>query len=514
MEGQALQARRNPWLAVLAAGVIALALWKLQAERAGIGISTLDVQGIPVTIYRPASGAPAPLVLIAHGFAGSQQLMQSFALSFARNGYMAVTFDFPGHGRNATPLTGSITDANGATRTLLDSMRRVAAAVRPLGDGRFAVLGHSMASDIVIRYAQQTPDVAATIAVSMFSPVVTAVSPRNLLIIVGDWEPMLKREALRAVGLAVQPRSAAPGVTYGDFAAGTARRATFSAHVEHATVLFSQDSTREAIGWLDQVFGIRRSTPPRLDASGPWILLLVAGIVALARPLSSLLPRVTPTPVGAGLPWRRLALPLLLPMIATPLLLRVLPTHFLPVLVGDYLAAHFALYGLLTAACLRTVRGPGWLAGIRPASLASFALATLLVIAYGFIGLVWPINRFVTSFVPGPERLLLVLALLVGTLCFFLSVEWLTRGVAAARGGYATAKFAFLCSLGLAVALNFERLFFLIIIVPVIMLFFLIYGLFSRWVYLRTGSPLVAGIANAVAFAWAIGVTFPLLAGK
>ena len=62
-------------------------------------------------------------------------------------------------------------------------------------------------------------------------------------------------------------------------------------------------------------------------------------------------------------------------------------------------------------------------------------------------------------------------------------------------------------------ALDFERLFFLLIIVPVIVLFFLVYGLVSGWTYRRTGHPLVAGFANAVAFAWAIGVTFPLLAG-
>jgi hypothetical protein len=47
----------------------------------------------------------------------------------------------------------------------------------------------------------------------------------------------------------------------------------------------------------------------------------------------------------------------------------------------------------------------------------------------------------------------------------------------------------------------------------VIVLFFVVHGLFSRWSYRRTGHPLVAGLANAVAFAWALGVTFPLLAG-
>jgi hypothetical protein len=68
-------------------------------------------------------------------------------------------------------------------------------------------------------------------------------------------------------------------------------------------------------------------------------------------------------------------------------------------------------------------------------------------------------------------------------------------------------------SLAIAVALDPHRLFFLAMIVPVIVPFFLVYGLLSRWIYNSTGHPLIAGVASALAFAWAIGVTFPLIAG-
>jgi pimeloyl-ACP methyl ester carboxylesterase len=531
----------NRLWAGIAIAAIAAALWNLHGASAGILISSTALDGTPVTIYHPASPGITPVVVIAHGFAGSQQLMRSFALTFARNGYVAVTFDFPGHGRSPKPLTGSITDANGATRTLVAELSRVAAFARGLGDGRLAVLGHSMASDIVVRFSQETPDIAATIAVSMFSPAVTATSPRNLLVIDGDWEGTLKREALRAVGLATSPALPEAGVTYGDMSLGTARRAAISRHVEHVSVLYSQDSMREAVAWLDQSFGNKRRTEPLLDHSGPWIMLLIAGVVWLARPLSSLLPRVAVPPVGAGLEWRRLWMPLLVPMAATPLLLRVLPTHFLPVLVADYLAAHFAVYGLLTAICLQwpwprpavsassatstttatatettmtdTAEAAHFTTSRQQTSKRGLALAALAVIVYGFVALVWPINDFFTSFVLARSRVILLLAMLVGTLLYFLSDEWLTRGAHAARGAYIVSKVCFLLSLALAIALDPERLFFLIIIVPVVVLFFLAYGLFSGWIYRRTGHPFVAGIANAVAFAWAIAVTFPLLAG-
>ncbi len=499
-------------ISIAALLAIVTALWNLRAASVGTTMESVAIGNIPARVYRPSSGALGPVVIIAHGFAGSQQLMQSFALTFARNGYIAVTFDFPGHGRNSRPLTGSINEANGATQTLLASLRAVGRYARGLGDGRLAVLGHSMASDVVVRYAESEPDVLATVAVSMFSPAVTPDEPRDLLVVVGAWEPTLKREALRAIGLAIAPREAQPEVTYGSITAGTGRRVAFSPHVEHLSVLFSQTSMRESLDWLDHAFGVMRTAPPQFDSRGPWIMLLLAAVVAIARPLSGRLPRVAAPPRGAGLGWRRLALPILLPMVATPLLLRVLPTHFLPVLVGDYLAVHFAVYGLLTAACLVLTR-PRTRPNAGMNSRPALVQASLAVIAFGFVAIVWPLNEFFTSFLPGPQRAILILVMVAGTLAFFLSDEWLTRGVGAARSAYVVSKLAFVLSLAGAVALDFQRLFFLVIIIPVITVFFLVYGLFSRWIYRRTGHPFVAAIGNAVAFAWAIGVTFPLLAG-
>lgn len=508
----------NLALALIALASIALALLQLNLANSGFSRSPVSVDGIPAMVYRPDAPPKGPVIVIAHGFAGSQQLMQPFAATFARNGYVAVTFDFAGHGRNPAPMTGSITQATGATQTLVKETARMADFSQTLGDGRLVLLGHSMASDIIVRFAQTDARVKATVAVSMYSTVVTAESPRNLLVIAGDWEGMLKQEALRVVGLVSAPAHAAAGITYGEMATGRARRAAFSPATEHVSVLYSQASMGEALGWADATFGISRTDAPRLDGRGPWIMLLLAGVVLLARPLSALLPVVSPTPLGAGLPWRRLWLPVLLPMIVTPLVLRVLPTHFLPVLVGDYLAAHFAMYGALTALCLFAIRRKETPRAASPVSGRALVLASALAVAFGFIGIIWPINAHVTSFIPGAMRLVLMAAMLVGTLLFFLSDEWLTRGrnlqgQAVARGAYFVTKLAFLVSLSLAVALDFRRLFFLIIIIPVIVIFFAVYGMFSSWIYRQTNHPSVAGIANAVAFAWAISVTFPMLAG-
>ena len=500
-------------LAVFALVAIAVGTWHLESATDGLTVSRVMAGTTPVTVFRLQGATPAPVVVIAHGFAGSQQLMQPFAITLARNGYLAVTFDFLGHGENATPLGGSLTEEAGTTKALVDQLATVAAFAKTLpgSDGRLAVLGHSMGSDIVVRHAQAHSDVAATIAVSMFAPDVQPASPRDLLVIVGALEPgFLKDVARRATAMAASG-PVAPRTTYGSFADGTARRYALSSDVEHIGVLYSRESLSEALGWLDAVF--RHQGSGYLEVRGGWLGLLFLGLVLLARPLSRLLPPVSSRPLGAGLGWSRLLPVAIAPMILTPLILWKAPTGFLPILLGDYLAAHFLVYGLVTALGLRLTARRNPVA--RPpaaTSLPRLAFGVAVVAFYSVIVIGVPIDRYVASFMPIPARAPLILALMIGTLPYFLADEWLVRGAGAPRGAYALTKLCFIVSLAIAVALNFMKLFFLVIIAFVILLFFVIYGLFSGWAYRATRSPLVGALANALAFAWAVAVTFPLLA--
>jgi hypothetical protein len=505
-------------VAALSIGLCLAALWKLDRANAGVDVAQTYLGPTPVTVFRDAdapAGASPPVVVIAHGFAGSQQLMQPFAVTLARNGYLAVTFDFYGHGRNLEPLSGDVTQVEGATQVLLRQTGTVADYALSLpgaGEG-LAVLGHSMASDVVVRYAQQDDRVNATVAVSMFSPAVTATSPDNLLIVVGGLEAFLKQEALRVLALVTSHPEA--GVTFGRFEDGSARRVVFADGVEHVGVLYSAESMRETVAWLDQVFG--RAGSGHVDARGPAVVLLVVGVVLLAWPLSKALPVVSRPARGASLPWRRLLPAAAIPAVATPLLLWWFPADFLGVLVGGYLAVHFLVYGLVTAACIwwltradgRETRGQNAGRTNRTNLVVAAVLATLYVA--GLIALI--LDRHVTSFAITPPRLPLVVLMFAGTLVYFLADEWLTRGARTARGGHLFTRLCFLVSLGIAVALSFEDLFFLLIIAAVIVIYFLVYGLFSRWIYRSTGHPVVGAIANAAAFAWALAAVFPMLSG-
>jgi hypothetical protein len=87
-----------------------------------------------------------------------------------------------------------------------------------------------------------------------------------------------------------------------------------------------------------------------------------------------------------------------------------------------------------------------------------------------------------------------------------------TEGGRAALWRVLAARGAFITSLGAAVALDFKRLFFLLIVIPVIVFFFTIFGLMGGWVGRRTGSPCAPGIGLGLLLAWALGVSFPTFA--
>ena len=491
-------------MAILAAVAIVLSVWMLEAGRSGLSITPFSVpDGPPATLYLAPGDDPAPVVVVAHGFAGSRQLMEPFSLALAHAGYIVVSFDFMGHGRNPRPMTGDVTTINGTTRLMQEELRQVARAAltHPRADGRLAYLGHSMASDIIIRAALDDPPVQAVVAVSAFSQAVTVDGPANLLLITGELEAMLRAEALRVLHL-TDPQ-ALEGQTVGSMAQGTARQAIIAPNVEHVGVLYAPTALNAATAWLDAAFARNAAQPAQ--ARGGWILLLLAGLTALAWPLARALP-AAPSMPQPPLSLRPFLFAALLPALVVPLILAPFDIRVLPVLVADYLALHFAAYGAITLALLARA---GRLRGQFP--LRIWPMAALVALA-ALLGFGLALDRYVANFLPHPGRLAVIAGLTLGAIPYFLSDALLTEAGRAALWRVLLVRTAFLMSLIVAVTLNFDRLMFLLIILPVILLFFLLFGTMAGWVGRRTGYAAVGGLGFGLMLAWSLGVTFPMFA--
>ena len=132
--------------------VLILMSWGgIAAARRGLSIRSLEQDGVPMVLVAPPAGEKHPGVLIAHGFAGSKQLMLGYAYTLAHSGYATLLWDFRGHGANPFNLNYDSLqpELNTAYAALVDQP-----GVDP---ERLAIVGHSMGSQAVLEASLNHP---------------------------------------------------------------------------------------------------------------------------------------------------------------------------------------------------------------------------------------------------------------------------------------------------------------------------------------------------------------------
>ena len=488
---------RSLLLVVIAIVLTATAVYQLERARKGIDTRDFNVGDTPATRYA-LPDSQGPIIIVAHGFAGSRQLMQAYSLNLAKAGYVVIAFDFEGHGRNPVPMSGDVTSIDGTTRLLVDETRRVIAAARqmPGSEQGLAVLGHSMATDVLLRAAiaetQAGRPVDTMVGISMFSQAIDSNVPASLLIINGQWETRLRAPALAQLQLIDPQAQEGDTAVRGD----VVRRVVAAPYVEHVSVLYSATALREAVTWMNRVFD--RPSDVVIVRTGIWILLLLFGIVLLFKPLVQWLPESHELHVA--LPTRHFLLAVWLPAVITPLLALLPAVEYLPVLVADYLMMHLAVFGVVQLLIIRP--------RLRMTNGAVVAGALVLAI-WGIVVFGLALDRYAASFLPNEVRLVIIAVLCPGTVVFMIADAVVTG---AGRGTFRrrfTARIALILSLMGAAAIDPDRLVFLLLILPVLLLFYLVHGLMGRWIAQRCGA-LAAGIGLGLCLAWALGVSFPL----
>ena len=349
-------------------------------------------------------------------------------------------------------MSGDVTAIDGTTRLLMGQVNAVlddlSRTERPI-----ALLGHSMATDILVRTAAERQDVGPMVLVSAFSQAIGAEGPPDMLLVTGAWEPGLRAFA----------------------------------------GLQSRVGRAEALAWRDQVYG--RSAQVQILPTGWALLTLFLGLVLIFRPLSRLLPAQELPPLH--LSRRHTLARVLVPAVVAPCLTVLLRPSFLPVLVADHLMLHLLIFGGLQLALLRYLRQP--LGGF---SAPAFVLLLLWCVAFGFA-----LDRYAANFWPTAERVWIIAVIVIGAVPYMLADAAVSARASVLQR--IAVRAGFLGSLLLAVALDFERLFFLIMIAPVMVLFYLIFGTVGRSVA-RVSGPLAPGVALGLVLAWALGVSFPL----
>lgn len=526
---------------LIACALAALSIINIVVAGWGITRRTENIRGVPMEIFLPsAADSQLPTVLVVHGFSGNKQLMYGFGYTLAKNGYAAALIDFAGHGASLDRMPDGFADAQYNKLAANIDVALAYLRQQPFVDkDHLAILGHSMGASAVVRYGSTHPDVPVTIALSLgnFGEQLPndSTKPRNMLIMVGavEFAGFIQGSA---AGLQVAYPNGSAGNTYGDFDNGTARRLFSAPGVEHISILFSHAAYREMMQWLDQAFGVARTTPIATDSRIGWVLLMYLAAIIGFWPVARILFTTRNAPMGehpegmemkknnavlAANPvvnisgWHVSLISFIAAALAVLLLrFRLIPYSLVPLTVGNYVGAFFLLYGAIVGTY--TWLKVGGSALVRTMSLAQvlrLVLPTLALSVYALVMFALTGHLTWNNFALVGDRAWIALALFGCCLVFFLADEVAVMRVSRWNrlGLYALTKLFVLIALTVAVfALGAPG--FLLLLLPVMVVLFIWQGLYSHWLFGFTQSPWPGAVLNAVVFAWMIASTFALVA--
>lgn len=486
-------------LALCALALIITAWWQVLSLEDGILERQVIRDGVPVTLVLPAKrSGPVPGVVVAHGFAGSGRLMQTWALALADAGMAVALPDLSGHGANRKPLDWW-NDPDQFRRDVQSALTEL--AQQPEVDtGRLALLGHSLGAGAVIAAAREAqPPVQAVVAVSPGPAEVNATHPPNLLLMAGALEG-----PFRAAAESLLQDAGGEG---GHMERGTARDLFIVPGSEHIGVLFSARSHDASVDWLTRVFGLESPTGSPPSPLLWWVLHLVA-VVVLWRALAPLLADPDRRRIDAaeatrqGRNHRPLVRAAIASAAATLGLFGIGLGIHLDGIGGIVVGPQFALW-------LALAGGFWMLLGTRPPApqgrdLAwGLALLVALVLAFGALGsLLWipwwpPLHRL--PYLP-------VLALLI--LPWAVALATALQGRSGWRGLGTGLGIALITLVGMGVAAALvEGMQFLFIVLPLLPAMLALPLLLSRPVQ----RPWADGLALAGFLGWTLAAMFPLV---
>lgn len=471
---------------LLAILLIVLSWVGVDAARAGLVVRSLSRDGVPLLYLAPQQAQAVPGVMVAHGFAGSKQLMLSYGHVLAQAGYAVMLWDFDGHGANPTPLRQYELQQN------LDVALQALLVQPEVDRTRLAMLGHSMGSGVVMASGIRDLDqFAATIAVSPTGAMVTPQLPRNLQLQAGSWEGRFIANAQRLLAQA--------GGTNSNLAQGKGRELVIVPNVEHITILFSDASHQAALRWLDATFSRlhdSRYVDRRMGWYGLHLLGWLLGLAAIAPSISeqtTMAAKVTPLRRWAGL----IVAPLVAVAGLTLLSLKIELQDLGGVQVGGAVGVWFLIAGLAWLGILARLPRPT----LRTVGLG-IALFGLLWMAFGAMAQVVWLQWWLI-----PMRLRLWLPLAIACLPWFLASGIVQQNISTGkRVLWWLGQSAVLIS-GFGVTLYFlPQLGFMFLLLPLfpplMAILSLVAGLLNKaWVY---------AISSALFFGWLLAAGFPL----
>jgi dienelactone hydrolase len=291
-------------LIILIAAVLLASLVQRDFGRVEVSnVSYENYNGIPVRakLLRPVGATaakPMPGVVYIHGYQNNRETGDAYCIELARRGFVVLNIDAIGRGNSGIPNDPGEPDFDETYGglTSLEYLRSLP-FVNPESVG---MMGHSLGAEMAYNVALQETDVKALVITGFaYTLEATFDRPTNMLMVIGKYDEYRERmtgtDDIEAEWMDTpQTRGAIPvgdpqlGVTYGDFAAGTARRVFVPATI-HIQESHSSAAIAEAVDWMRSALGPDDTywTDPNRQI---WHLKEWGTLVAMLTGLASLLP--------------------------------------------------------------------------------------------------------------------------------------------------------------------------------------------------------------------------------
>lgn len=297
---------------VFLAGCLAIllgAIWLASQVQGDFGrvevtnVTFANYNGIPIRakLFRPRTADvhhPVPGAVYIHGYQNNRETSDPYAIELARRGIAVLEIDAIGRGNSGLP--GPPQDPDFDTTYGAKSSLMFLKSLPFVQPGAVAMMGHSLGGEMAYAVAMKDREVQALVISGFaYKPDATATNPKNMLMIMGQWDEYRQRmtgvrDIYRDWMQTPQTKKVFPvadpkiGLTYGDFAAGTARRVVVLPAI-HMQISHSQTAVAEAVAWLKPALH-----PPaelwREPGDQLWPIKEWATLVALIAALAALLP--------------------------------------------------------------------------------------------------------------------------------------------------------------------------------------------------------------------------------
>ena len=471
-------------------------VYNLEKSSDGLLNTSFNVEQTP-TFLTHKEETSSVLVIIAHGFGGSSNFMKSLSNSIATAGHRTVRFDLLGHGINPVAFSGDVSNSEGPSVQFINQLNSVIDFYKiKFSPSHIVLVGHSMATDIIIRTAATRRDITSLIALSAYTNKKLTEKIPNIFVLNGEWENNLVKKT-KELFISSGIKNPELNKIYYEPKTNYLRKMSSIKNSEHVGILYMPNTQKEIGEWFIELGLSER--PHQINHIGLLLLCTLFNLLVLFLCLIRFFPKKKS--FGLTLYKTRfftfIIIVLLLPFLQFINLFKA--TNF-PVF--NYLITFFFIVGILSY-FLTPV-------SFRKVVIDSFNVYSFFFLIFFFVGLFgYIIDNYVSTFIGDGGRINIFCFFLVPCFLFSLSAQklyqvknyWVYLNIF---------KLSIVISLGVAIFLNFDDLFLLSYAILILLLYWILFGFLSSLFNRRYFYFLSNSLSNGVILAWTLSTTLPL----